>query len=125
MPETIMKTDQTQAMYQPVVRTGRLQLSQSQKAPLHVNQDARSERICTYEGLDADECTERGTDQVNKTAENGDGTGNDVREQNTTDDRAEPNDPVLDSVFGQVLGTSQDSNKEVFGGQLNHQHDRS
>ena len=72
----------------------------------------------TYHGLDADEGTDRGANEGDEAVEDGDGGRDDVREKNASDDRREPDDPVLDGVSRKVLGTTQDSHEDVFGREL-------
>lgn len=58
----------------------------------------------TTHGLEAHRGAEQGTDQRDEVSENGDRAGDDVGDEGYTEGAAEPDDPVLHGVGGEMAG---------------------
>ena len=69
-------------------------------------------------GLEADQGTEKGTDERNETAENGDGASDDVGDTCTAASASNPGHPVNLCVARKVSCSSEESDEEVLGGEL-------
>lgn len=69
-------------------------------------------------GLEADEGAEEGTDEGNETAEDGDGTRDDVGDTGDAARAADPCHPVDLRVAGKVSSATEESNEEVLCGEL-------
>lgn len=61
---------------------------------------------------------EQGADNAEETREDGYRAGQDVSADDDQEDGAKPEDPVLDSVLGEVGGALQGSNEHPFSGKL-------
>jgi hypothetical protein len=69
-------------------------------------------------GLEAHEGAQKRTDERDEAAEDGDGGGDDVREQRDTSGVAEPGNPVLGGGGAKVLCAAQSADEEVLGDEL-------
>ena len=68
--------------------------------------------------LEAEQSSEECTNKGYKTSERRDTTGDAVCDDSSNGSASEPGRPVNDAVGRQVLGASQDANKDVLGGDL-------
>lgn len=69
-------------------------------------------------GLEADEGAEEGADEGDETAEDGDGAGDDVGDAGAATGASDPGHPVDLGVARKVVGSSQEADEEVLGGEL-------
>lgn len=68
--------------------------------------------------LETHESAEKRTDQRDQTAEDRNSTGDDVRDDRDTTRAGEPESPVTEGGIGQMVGSSEHTDEDVFGGDL-------
>lgn len=70
--------------------------------------------------LEAHHCTQESADERHESSEDRDGAGDDVGDDGNAACAAQPGSPMHNTVGVEVLGASQQTDKEVLGGNLGH-----
>lgn len=70
------------------------------------------------EELHALQGSEKGTDERNETAENGDTASNDIGDDSHAEGAAQPHSPVGECVGTKMLGASENADESVLGRNL-------